>query len=233
MYGMPSSKKKYLIWDFDGTLAWRPGGWTGAVITVLRHSAAEVKATAEQVRPYLQSGFPWHAPENSHPGISPSEWWEDLHPVFMRAFKGVGVKNGQCMELAREVRKAYIDPVGWQRYNDSLTALELLSARGWKHILLSNHVPELPILLERLSLSDYFIAVFNSAETGYEKPNPKAFRNVLDWLEPGASVWMVGDNYASDILGAAEIGLPGILVRKPHPDAPIFCATLPEISEKL
>ncbi len=230
---MAKSQKKYLIWDFDGTLASRPGGWAGAVLTVLRRSTTGIETTTEQIRPFLQSGFPWHAPENAHPGISPNDWWEDLQPVLMRAFRGVGVKNGQCMDLARQVRTVYLDPLGWQRFNDTTPALEALSAKGWKHILLSNHVPELPILLDRLELSNRFAAVFNSAETGYEKPNPKAFRNVLDWIGPDAKAWVIGDSYTSDILGASEVGLPGILVRKAHPKAPVYCASLPEIAEKV
>lgn len=230
---MANVLRKFLIWDFDGTLAWRPGGWTGAVMSVLHSSNTGIQATAEQIHPYLQSGFPWHAPENAHPGITPTEWWEDLHPVLMRAFKSLGVRNGECMDLARQVRKVYIDPLGWQRYSDTLPTLEMLSARGWKHILLSNHVPELPSLLEQLGLSGCFTAVFNSAETGYEKPNPKAFRNVTEWIGSGAKTWMIGDNYASDVRGAFEVGLPAILVRKPHPEAALFCTTLQEVAGKI
>lgn len=230
---MSNTRAKYLIWDFDGTLAWRPGGWTGAVLNVLRKSAPEIHATADQVRPYLQSGFPWHAPENPHPGLSPAEWWEDLEPILARAFKGVGIQNGKAYDYARDVREAYIDPLSWRRYEDTLPALEMLSARGWKHILLSNHVPELPTLLERLSLSGYFIAEFNSAQTGYEKPNPKAFRTVLEWIGQDASAWMIGDSFAEDVLGALEAGLPAILVRKLHTEAPIYCATLRELVEKV
>ncbi|HEX9018979.1 MAG TPA: HAD family hydrolase [Anaerolineaceae bacterium] len=224
---------KYLVWDFEGTLAWRPSGWTGAVIKVLRKRAPEMTVSADQVRPYLQSGFPWQAPENPHPGLDSNDWWEDMQPVFIRALRGVGIENGQAVAFARDIKTAYLDPTGWQRYNDTLTALELLAARGWKHVLLSNHVPELPLLLDRMGLSAYFTAVFNSAQTGYEKPNPKAFRNVVEWAGPGASLWVIGDSYPADILGAQEANLPAILVRKPHPDAPIFCATLPEISEYL
>jgi len=230
---MANHHRKYLVWDFDGTLAWRPGGWTGAVLNVLHRSHPDLQTTSEKVRPYLQSGFPWHAPENSHPGLTPTEWWEDLQPVLSRAFRGAGVKNGDCMKLAGEVRTAYLDPLSWQRYNDSLPSLEVLSARGWKHVLLSNHVPELPFLLERLGLSSYFDRLFNSAETGYEKPNPKAFRTVLEWIGPDATVWMIGDDFACDILGGLEVGLPGILVRKPHPESPMYCATLSDIHQKI
>lgn len=230
---MSETRRKILIWDFDGTLAWRPGGWASAVLSVLHNSRPDLQVSAELVRPYLQSGFPWHAPENPHPGLTPQEWWEDLQPVFGRALRAAGVENGQVYELARLVRSAYIDPVCWQRYNDSLTALEMLSARGWQHVLLSNHNPELPLLLERLGLSSYFATVFNSAQTGYEKPNPKAFRAVMDWAGPETTMWMIGDNFGVDILGALEVGLPGILVRKFHEDAPIFCATLNEVVEKV
>jgi len=230
---MANLQRKFLVWDFDGTLAWRPGGWAGAVSSVLRRYHPEIEAAPDKVRSYLQSGFPWHAPENAHPGLAPSEWWEDLQPVLARAFKGAGVQNGDCMKMAREVRSAYLDVLCWQRYSDSLPILETLSARGWKHVLLSNHVPELPILLERLGLAGYFVHLFNSAETGYEKPNPKAFRLVLDWVGPGATVWMIGDDFGCDVLGGLEVGLPGILVRKQHPEAPIFCATLNELPDKV
>jgi putative hydrolase of the HAD superfamily len=230
---MANFHNKYLIWDFEGTLAWRPGGWAGAVVSVLRRYHPEIEISPEKIRAYLQSGFPWHAPENAHPGLSPSEWWEDLQPVLARAFRSAGVQNGDSLKMAQDVRTVYLDPLSWQRYNDSLPVLEILSAKGWQHVLLSNNVPELPILLERLGLASYFIRLFNSAETGYEKPNPKAFRMVLDWIGPDSTVWMIGDNFGCDVLGGLEVGLPGILVRKPHPDAPIYCATLHEIPERI
>ena len=226
-------ENKFLVWDFDGTLAWRPGGWTGAVLKVLRRRAPSLAVSADQLRPYLQAGFPWHAPENAHPGLDPNEWWEELQPVFTRALKSVGLQNNEAVALARDIRPAYLDLTGWQCYRDTLDALELLWARGWKHVILSNDVPELPLMLDRLGLSVYFSEIFNSAQTGYEKPNPKAFRMVMDWAGEDSRLCVVGDNFITDVLGAEKAGLQAILVRKPHPLAPIFCATLPEISEYL
>jgi ribonucleotide monophosphatase NagD (HAD superfamily) len=37
---------------------------------------------------------------------------------------------------------------------------------------------------------------------------------------------MIGDNYAADVTGAAALDIPGILVRKHHPDAVIACESL-------
>ncbi len=46
------------------------------------------------------------------------------------------------------------------------------------------------------------------------KPNPFMFRMALESLAPGAQAVMVGDNPATDILGAHLAGLPGILVAR-------------------
>lgn len=228
-----STPKGYLIWDFDGTLALRNGGWTGALLQVLKESHPDLKVTPEQIHPYLQSGFHWHAPENDHPGLSADEWWEDLYPVFIRAFRAAGLKNNDAFALASRVRMVYPNPHEWQCYPDTLKVLKTLASRGWKHILLSNHTPELPALLEHLRLKQHFAAVFNSAETGYEKPNPKAFRQVRDWMGPGITTWMIGDSYSSDIAGARQAGLPAILVHHPNQLADIYCETLSGIADKI
>jgi putative hydrolase of the HAD superfamily len=54
--------------------------------------------------------------------------------------------------------------------------------------------------------------VFTSALTGYEKPNPEAFRIALGGADPEAC-FMVGDNPVADVLGAEQVGIRGILVR--------------------
>ena len=52
---------------------------------------------------------------------------------------------------------------------------------------------------------------FSTRRTGYEKPHPQAFRNVLQSLEAPEALWMIGDNPNADIAGAAALGIPGIL----------------------
>ncbi|MGH7576165.1 MAG: HAD-IA family hydrolase, partial [Longimicrobiales bacterium] len=41
---------------------------------------------------------------------------------------------------------------------------------------------------------------------GYEKPNPRAFRHVLNAVGPSGPVWMIGDNPIADVAGAAAVG---------------------------
>jgi hypothetical protein len=87
----------FLVWDFDGTLAMRPGAWTGTLCEVITRERPNLGVTSESVRPHLQSGIRRHTLQT-----------------------------------------------------------------GWHHILLSNHIPELPQLVEALWLSDFFVAVYSS-----------------------------------------------------------------------
>lgn len=83
---------KYLIWDFDGTLAYhRRGLWGGVLLDLLSEAAPDLRVRREDIRPHLAAGFPWHAPERAHPELdTPEKWWDDLNPVFERAFIAVG-----------------------------------------------------------------------------------------------------------------------------------------------
>lgn len=224
---------KYLIWDFDGTLAYRQGGmWSAAILELLDRAAPGHALTAERLRPMLQSGFPWQTPERPHTDIiSADQWWQALEPEFERLFVALGLAPEQAQALSTRVRTNYCNLQRWRLFDDSLEALDSLSARGWTHLILTNHVPELRLIVDHLGLKARIAAIFNSAETGYEKPHPQAFQQILSSIEPGTSVWMIGDNYTADILGAEQVSIPGVLVRQHHPQARIFCSGLEEIVE--
>ncbi len=146
---------RYLIWDFDGTLAYRRGLWSGAMLDVLREAAPDLRVSREDLRSHLAMGFPWHSPERAHPELdTPEKWWRALDPVFERAFLVVGVEPEAARGLAARVREAYVDPDKWQVYDDVLPALDGLSSLGWTHVVLSNHVPELSQIAGRLDLGE-------------------------------------------------------------------------------
>lgn len=226
---------KYLLWDFDGTLAHRPGQWTDTVMAILRAENLAQGVDREAVRPFMNSGFPWHAPEVVRPADqSMDAWWQQLEPVFARAFRQVGrVGHDRATELARQVRATYLDAAAWVVFDDVAPTLTQLSALGWRHVVLSNHVPELPDLVSTLGLRRHFDAIYTSALTGVEKPHPEAFRRVVSTLPSGATVVMVGDSLEADVDGAEAAGLPAILVRRVT-DAPVRqCLHLVELVEAL
>ncbi|HVB21770.1 MAG TPA: HAD family hydrolase [Ktedonobacteraceae bacterium] len=210
---MPETK--VLLWDFDGTLGYRPGMWRQALFDVLRENDPASPITEEDLRPLLRNGFPWHQPDIVHTHITTAEqWWTEIEAVLARAFIGVGIHSFQAARLAQLAHHKYIQQQSWYLFEDVLPTLSKLASEGWRHVILSNHVPELPSIVEGLGLVALIDTVISSALTGYEKPHPQAFINVLEQLHYPETVWMIGDNIEADILGAAAVNIPGILVRK-------------------
>ena len=197
------------------------------MLHLLRRADPGLPTTREDLKPHLQAGFPWHAPEKAHPELdTPQAWWDALNPVLERAYLAVGADPGLARELSVRVREDFVDPRQWRVYDDVFPTLDELSRRGWTHLVLSNHVPELSRIASGLGLDRRIYRVFNSAETGHEKPHPRAYRAVLETLEDPAAVWMVGDSVRADVIGAEAAGIPAVLVRRPHPDATRYTRSL-------
>lgn len=112
-----------------------------------------------------------------------------------------------------------------------MPALQALSGAGWRHVIVSNHVPELEQLVADLGLAAHFEAVVTSALVGYEKPHPEIFRIATALTGTGRTV-MVGDNPVADVEGARSAGLEAHLVRRTddrypsHPDLGSLVASL-------
>ncbi|MBZ9714235.1 HAD family hydrolase, partial [Deinococcus multiflagellatus] len=168
-----------LIWDFDGTLAHRPGLWSGALLDVLNAQQPGHGITREMLRPGLAQGFRWHRPDMEHRRHrAAQDWWAELNPVFVEAYVRAGLSRADAAALAPCVRAAYLTPSAWQLYPETQAVLPLLQERGWHHVVLSNHVPELGKLLDILGLTPLLDAVYTSAVLGWEKPHPRAFQAV-------------------------------------------------------
>jgi putative hydrolase of the HAD superfamily len=121
---------------------------------------------------------------------------------------------------AAGVRERFPDHTrAWSVFDDAIPALTRATDAGWRNVILSNHVPELPELVSRLGLGDHVERTFTSALTGYEKPNPDAFAIALRECRNPRVAWMVGDNPVADVHGAESVGIPAILVRTTAPVA--------------
>src|SRR5262245_52701055 len=121
---------KFLLWDFDGTLAHRPGQWTDTVLFILRRAGYAQDLDREFVRPFVNAGLPCHEPKRVRaPNQAADDWWQDLQPVFVRAFAQLaGVDTARAAELASKVRTTYLDPSAWVVFDDVTATLETLSA---------------------------------------------------------------------------------------------------------
>ncbi|HXD53453.1 MAG TPA: HAD family hydrolase [Solirubrobacteraceae bacterium] len=204
-----------VLWDFDGTLAWREGLWSGCVLEVLDEHEPGHGASLEAIRSRLKGGFPWHRHERPHPELAdPDAWWLALAPLICGAMAGAGVAETRARELCAAVRERFVDGArAWHLFDDTRAALSRVREAGRQNVVVSNHVPELDRLVAALGLDDLLDDVFSSALTGYEKPHPEAFRTALRGRAGSGDAWMVGDNPHADVAGAEAIGIPAILVR--------------------
>jgi putative hydrolase of the HAD superfamily len=226
------SALRLAIWDFDGTLAHRRGetGWSILLAETLDAEEPGHAHSAETFRPHLREGFPWHSPAVAHPELcEPDAWWASVRPVLGQAYEAAGYPPERSLELADAARRLYVDPsVGWELFPDTVPTLSRLTQAGWTHAILSNHVPELRQIVTALGLDERVELLSCSAETGYEKPHAQAYASVLDALHP-AEAWMIGDNVVADVLGAEELGIPAVLVRRPDSRAARYADSLADV----
>jgi putative hydrolase of the HAD superfamily len=213
-----TSLNKVVIWDFDGTLARRAGGWSGTLVEVLDLAAPGHCWTSSSFMPGLSHGFPWHEWQQAHPELAdPDLWWAHLKSLLRSAMEEAGVDRPLAERATSLFRSQYVRIDRWSAFPEALPALDRLRRAGWRHAILSNHCPELPDLVAGLGFSDRFDLVLTSAAIGFEKPHPEAFARAIVELGHPERVWMVGDSPQADIAGAAAQGIPGVLVRRPEP----------------
>ncbi len=206
--------KKYILWDFDCTLGYRDGKWTQTLNDLLKANHNNIPY--DTIKPFMQTGLPWHEFEKSHKelfrGLS---WWEYVEKYLTSVLDRLGVHKSK--HIASQFRSHYLDLKYWHLYDDTCKTLEELSAMGYTHIIASNHVPELPELVEQLGIGQYFEKIYSSANMQYDKPNIHFFREILGDLEKDSDIIMIGDDYNSDIRGGKHSGInKAILVHNPN-----------------
>jgi putative hydrolase of the HAD superfamily len=203
-----------ILWDFDGTLARRTGFWSDLLVQLLDAESPDHGYQATQFRDAMRTGFPWHDWERPHPDVVTSErWWSELGQVIARVLIEAGIDPAVAQKAAAGAARQYLELERWEVYPDTVPVLTTLRSEGWRHAIVSNHVPELPELVEALGLADLFDAILTSGLTGYEKPHPEAFARGRKALGNPDELWIVGDNPKVDIEGAERAGIRGILVR--------------------
>ncbi len=123
---------------------------------------------------------------------------------------GVDVSSDKAFEIWKAVRRI---PYRMERFDDVLPTMDLLKQQGLILGLISNMNSPASELVDNMGLSPYMDLAVTSGEVGVEKPHPPIFREALRraGVEPAEAVH-VGDQPASDIDGAAKVGIQPILI---------------------
>ncbi len=207
-------RRKVIFWDFDETLAFREVKWTGTLLGILEKNNI-TGFRYEEISPLLGEIYPWKYPDLPHSLLMKGkDWWEYMNDGLALVLQRLGVESSWSRDLALLFREEYLRPEAWHVYDDTLPAIVEAKERGFRNMILSNHVPELGELVDAMKLSGHFEAVFTSGIIGHEKPSRELFLHALSAAGTPAGAVMVGDNYHSDITGAMEAGMPAVLVRK-------------------
>jgi putative hydrolase of the HAD superfamily len=212
---------RLVFWDFDGTLARRKDLWSGALLDACRFVNPSTSITVEQLRPHLRGRFPWDEPGVVRPAPSAAEWWAALHPVFLAAYVGNGLDMARAEAAASRIPIEFTRLDAWTVIDGATEALRLTQTAGYRNMIVSNHVPELPDLVDGLGLAGLIEQTITSAAVGAEKPNPAIFRFAMAAAGVSSTneVWMIGDNPIADVEGAQNVGIAGLLADGAYPDA--------------
>ncbi|GAB4355682.1 MAG: hypothetical protein Kow0099_39500 [Candidatus Abyssubacteria bacterium] len=136
-------------------------------------------------------------------------WWAYDQEVFRR----LGIPEEKHAPIFDEIYQFFGNPAAWDLYPDTLETLDRLTTEGFKLAIVSNWNSSLTTIVTGLSIDHYFQFALSSAEAGWKKPSPRIFHLALERaaVEP-SRVIHVGDTYQTDVLGAANAGIRGIML---------------------
>ncbi len=142
----------------------------------------------------------------------------ELERQFLREMAFHLQLAGREEELAERMHRvlSQVRPE-YTAYPEVPGVLEELRRRGYRMAVVSNWELDLPEVLSRAGLRNFFDAVVASAAVGAAKPHPRIFRVALEALDaaPHEAVH-VGDSYEADVQGARTAGIAPVLLDRDH-----------------
>ena len=115
------------------------------------------------------------------------------------------------------LRSDILDARAYSLFEDVVPVLTTLREEGWRHVIVSNHVPELAEIVAGLGIRAFFADVITSGLVGYEKPHAQIFEAAVRCAIPGAPIWMIGDDPECDCHPVGTFGANAILIRAAAP----------------
>jgi len=132
------------------------------------------------------------------------------HSRFRNAFTACGI-NGE--HIADDFGNEYlhISPTKPHLLPNALRVLEYLSAKYTMSIITNGFAEVQFVKLKHARIEHFFSHVFISETIGYQKPDVRIFEHATRTIGVKPShTMMVGDNFATDIVGAIQAGIDHI-----------------------
>ena len=127
--------------------------------------------------------------------------------------------------------KYYVEELKYQAdlFDDCIEVLEYLSKK-YKLFIASNGMNEVQLKrLKKAQIYDRFDGIYISEVIGHNKPDKEFFEYIIKDIKDNdiKEYIMIGDRYDTDILGARNLGIDGILISKEKKD----CKTIQSLIE--
>lgn len=151
-----------------------------------------------------------HTIAEGHVGTEPEVWRE----YFGTIFRASGVPEDRMEEVGVLLREVHLREHLWTHVAEGTgAALDDLARTGYRLAVISNADGRIEALLDRVGLARHFEFVLDSEVVGFEKPDPRIFREGCErlGLEPAACLY-VGDLYPVDYVGARNVGMEAVLL---------------------
>jgi HAD superfamily hydrolase (TIGR01549 family) len=217
--------KAVVIDLFDTLVNWNPDG-----LPLVEFRGREIRSTTPLLFPALEAAlgdrFDRDAFMDAHASVYNDIFTErsggDALEVtclerFVRTLKRLGIDEKEVAPLAENLRKTHMARVRevTKAPPSRIEAMKTIA----KHLrvgLISNFDDSETghLIMHDTGIRDLFDAVIISADTGYRKPNPLIFKQILEMmrLEP-ADILFVGDTPHDDVLGSKRVGMHSAWIR--------------------
>lgn len=212
---------KYILFDLDGTLMDFNKGERNAFIKTIAHFNNYVP-NEDEIR-FFSSTNERLFNEFATGKMKRIEFQE-------RRFKEIT----DYMHIKGDIsifNKYYVEELKYQAdlFDDCIEVLDYLSKK-YKLFIASNGMNEVQLKrLKKAQIYDKFDGIYISEVIGHNKPDKEFFEYIIKDIKDNdiKEYIMIGDRYDTDILGARNLGIDGILISKEKKD----CKTIQSLIE--
>jgi HAD superfamily hydrolase (TIGR01549 family) len=169
--------------------------------------------------------------------ISPEETNEAYRQKDVRVFKELfpdeTSEEAERMSWVVRARWPQLEKtIPFEMYPDSEPLLKRLAGDGFALGLVSNAPPDTAKVVADLGLHRYIGTIVISGIVGFSKPHPEIFRMALRQagVEPHETIH-VGDVYDSDVVGARNAGIQGVLIDREGRQSGLDCPRISNLHE--
>ena len=223
---MAERRYKAVVIDLFDTLV----NWNADALPLMQFRGREIRSTTPLLYPALETalgeGFDRdsfaEAQASVYAGIFAERAGPDAIEItclerFSRTLKLLGVGEDRAAPLAEHLRRIHMECVReiTKAPAARIDAMKKI-ARHLRLGLVSNFDDSETghLIMHDTGIRALFDAVIISADTGYRKPNPLIFRQILDAmrLQP-ADILFVGDTPLDDVMGSKGVGMHSAWIR--------------------